>query len=159
MKVLRTERRWDPVWPECNAPMAWGRDRRTRASHCLRGRRPNHTGTDASGGNWQRPRGSWTGICGRKIYMRVFIHSIIASLFSKLSHIHNKAIRDDKASLAMIHARFHHNARLTSWRTLMAYFVLSCNGEEYLINYWVQNRIPIWIVLEDDRVTGIILLV
>ena len=27
---------------------------------------------------------------------------------------------------------FHHNARLTSWRTLMAYFVQSRNGEESL---------------------------
>ena len=49
-------------------------------------------------------------------------------------YINNKANRDDGPSLAMTHhnACFHHNERLTPWNTLMAYFELSLNGEEYL---------------------------
>ena len=71
----------------------------------------------------------------------------------------NKAIRDDRPSLAMTHiwrhdTCFRHNALLTSWRTLMAYFVLSPNGEESLNQFF-----PIQIILDEDRATGIILLV
>ena len=44
---------------------------------------------------------------------------------------------------------FHRNAHLTSWRSLMAYCVLSPNGEDYcqVITYWVQIWIPIGIIL------------
>ena len=47
----------------------------------------------------------------------------------------NKTFIDDRRSLAMMHmwrhnACFHHNARSTSSRSLMAYFVPSRNGEE-----------------------------
>ena len=45
---------------------------------------------------------------------------------------YNKAIRDDRPSLAMWcnNAYFHHNTRLMLWHTLMAYFAMSLNGEE-----------------------------
>ena len=39
-------------------------------------------------------------------------------------------------------ACFHHNARLTSWRTLMAHFVLSPNGEESLNQFLSPDPDP-----------------
>ena len=51
-------------------------------------------------------------------------------------------INDDRPSLAMMHmwqhnARIHHGALLNLWCTLMAYFVISPNGEESL-NKWLS---------------------
>ena len=37
---------------------------------------------------------------------------------------------------------FHHNARLTSWRTLMSYLVLSRNGEESLNKFSIPDPNP-----------------
>ena len=54
--------------------------------------------------------------------------------------INNMAIRDDRPSVATTHIWRHnvsmissHNTQLTLWYTLMAYFVLSPNGEESLV--------------------------
>ena len=57
-------------------------------------------------------------------------------------------------------SHFYYTARLTLWRNLMAYFVLSRNGKNPLINpSRVQIRNAIRIILEEDRTTGVILLV
>ena len=55
----------------------------------------------------------------------------------QLNTFQNKAIRNGSLSLALKHvwrhnACFYHNARLTSWQTLEAYFGQSPNGEESL---------------------------
>ena len=61
-------------------------------------------------------------------------HHDSANIVYMHDYLNNKATRDDRLNMMHMSCQntfFHHNARLRSWRTLMAYFVLSPNGEEY----------------------------